>query len=119
MRSKYPKDKIEKSIQDTLTSITDNKHTNNEKGIITNVKETRKEQNFLYTITLPYVPRIEILKRKLEKLKGKLYFSYPNKIGSLFSKSVKPTSSSIIYQIECSCNAINNGETKVELKKQN
>ena len=32
-----------------------------------------------YCLTLSYAPGIEVLKRKLEKLNIKLYYSYPRK----------------------------------------
>ncbi|CAF0966041.1 unnamed protein product [Rotaria sordida] len=113
IKSKYPRDKIQKSIQDILRSIINDNNINNNQIPTTNKKE--KEGKFLYSITLPYIPRIEILKRNLKKLNVKLYSSYPNKMNSLFNNNIKPTSKSIIYQIECNCSAIYNGETKVRL----
>ena len=114
IKSKYPKDKIEKSIRNIFRSMKNynNNLSNNENPTIEK-QQTKNEEKFLYTITLPYVHNIEILKRKLERLKIKLYFSYPNKISSLVNNKIKPTSKPIVYQIECQCNTIYNGETKV------
>ncbi|CAF5064803.1 unnamed protein product, partial [Rotaria sp. Silwood1] len=73
-----------------------------------------KNNEFKYSISLPYVPGIEVLKRRLEKLKIKLYFSYPNKLQSCLNQSLKVPSKSIIYQVQCDCDPpkIYNGETK-------
>jgi predicted GIY-YIG superfamily endonuclease len=117
IKSNYPRDKIEKSIQNVLRSSANNNNTNNNQQPINNKKEKEKGK-FLYSMTLPYAPGIEILKRKLEKLKIKLYFSYPNKINSSLNSNIKSKSKSIIYQMECNCNAIYNGETKVGLEKR-
>ncbi|CAF1116065.1 unnamed protein product [Rotaria sordida] len=61
IKSKYLRDKIDKSIQDILRSIINDNNINNNQISTTNKKE--KEEKFLYSITLPYIPRIEILKR--------------------------------------------------------
>ncbi len=58
---------------------------------------------------------MEVLKRKLEKLKIKLYFSYPYKLQSKFNWSLKTPPNSIIYQISCSCKQSYVGQTKVGL----
>ncbi|CAF3770007.1 unnamed protein product [Rotaria sordida] len=80
IKSDYPKELIEKTIQKCLQT------------------------------------RIEVLKRKLEQIGVKLYFSYPLKLKSLATLNEKPQSKSIIYQMNCKCGAIYNGETKVGLK---
>jgi len=70
------------------------------------------------SLSLPYVPGMEVLKRKLEKnLKIKLYFSYPHKLQSHFNRSLKIPSNgkSIIYQIPCSCKQTYVDHTKVSI----
>ncbi|CAF0851455.1 unnamed protein product [Didymodactylos carnosus] len=42
-------------------------------------KSSTPAKDMKFTMVLPYVKGIEVLKRKLEKLGIKLYFSYPNK----------------------------------------
>ena len=61
---------------------------------------------------------MEALKRKLEKLNIKSYFSYPKKLNSLLTSTIKPQPKSIVYQIECECGSIYNGETKVGLRNR-
>ena len=57
---------------------------------------------------------MEVLKRRLEnKLKIKLFFSYPYKLQSQFNQSLKVPSKSVIYQIPCSCKQTYVGQTKV------
>jgi hypothetical protein len=87
-----------------------------------NMNHSPKTNNneFKFSISLPYVPGIEVLKRRLEKLKIKLYFSYPNKLQSYFNQSMKVQSKSVVYQLQCDCNPpkIYNGETKVGIKNR-
>jgi hypothetical protein len=107
INSNYPEKEIEHLIRETYQSINTNKtKVNND--------DTK------YTICLPYVPGIEVLKRRLEKLKIKLYFSYPNKLQTYLNHTMKTPSKSIVYQVQCDCNPpkIYNGETKVGLKKR-
>ncbi|CAF2648494.1 unnamed protein product [Rotaria sp. Silwood2] len=107
MKSDYPKQIVEKHIMNTIK-------TGNTK---LDKQQNNKNKTPNYTITLPYVPGIDVLKRKLEKLNIKIYFSYPNKIQTTCTNIIKPKSKSNIYQINCNCGATYNGETKVGLKK--
>ncbi|CAF4179311.1 unnamed protein product [Rotaria sp. Silwood2] len=99
IKSNYPLKEIEKLIKQTCQEFQSNKNKNNE---------------FICSLTLPYVPGMEVLKRKLEKkLKIKVYFSYPYKLQSQFNQSLKVPSKSVIYQIPCSCKQTYVGQTKV------
>ena len=81
--------------------------------------ETKKKDSMMkHKITLQFVEGINVLKRKLEKLNIKVYFSYPKKIQTLSTNIIKPKSKSSIYQINCTCGLIYNGETKVGLQKR-
>ncbi|CAF1126020.1 unnamed protein product [Adineta steineri] len=106
LNSNYPPNEIEHLIKQTCQEF------NNPK------EKTKKKNDMKYILCLPYVRGIEVLKRKLEKLKIQLYFSYPNKLQSSFNQSLKTQSKSIIYQIQCNCNtpSIYNGETKKGLE---
>lgn len=77
-------------------------------------QEITKEEN-KYILTLPYVNGIVVLKRKLEKYQVKVYFSYPQKLQSSCTSSMKSISRSNIYQIQYTCGAVYNGETKLGL----
>jgi hypothetical protein len=112
IKSKYPNYMIENSIQTSLKECTNNITTNNNKKQTDNKKNVDME----FSLSLPYVHGMEVLKRKLEKLKIKLYFSYPKKINSLVTSNIKPPSKSVVYQINCECGSVYNGETKVGLK---
>ncbi|CAF4045091.1 unnamed protein product [Rotaria sp. Silwood1] len=68
INSNYSPNQIERLIKDVYQSIT---NTNN---------NLKKDNETKYSISLPYISGIEVLKRRLEKLKIKLYFSYPNKL---------------------------------------
>jgi hypothetical protein len=108
INSNYPIKEIEKLMKEACQTSNENdspKTNNNE---------------FKFSISLPYVPGIEVLKRRLEKLKIKLYFSYPNKLQSYFNRSMKIQSKSVVYQIQCDCDPpkIYNGETKVGIKNR-
>lgn len=61
---------------------------------------------------------MEVLKRKLEIVGITLHFGYPSNLKSLVTNSMKPESKSIVYQMECECGVIYNGETKVGIKKR-
>jgi hypothetical protein len=101
LNSNYPAHEINQMIADTMKRAS-NQNT---------VKD--KKDAFKYTISLPYANGIGVLKRKLENLKIKVFFSYPNKIQSTCTSSMKPQSKSNIYQIPCECGAVYNGETKI------
>jgi uncharacterized FlaG/YvyC family protein len=112
VKSKYPKYLIENSIQTCLKQ-----NPINTTATPTTTQPTKtKENNTEFSLSLPYVKGMEVLKRKLEKLKIKLYFSYPKKLNSLITSTIKPQSKSVVYQIECECGSIYNGETKVGLE---
>ena len=102
LNSNYPAHEVNQRIADTMGAVS---------GKTTETENKKSE--FKYTISLPYVDGIGVLKRKLENLKIKVFFSYPNKIQSACSSSMKPQSKSHIYQIPCDCGAVYNGETKV------
>ena len=115
-KSKYPKHLIESTIQQVLKQNI-NKNKNNPTTTTEIIQpENKKNDNTYFNLTLPYVPGIEVLKRKLIKLNIKLYFSYPKKLQCLTTSNIKPSEKSIIYQIECNCGSIYNGETKVGLE---
>ncbi|CAF5130122.1 unnamed protein product, partial [Rotaria sp. Silwood1] len=79
LNSNYPLHEIEKLIKQACENINS-----------TSIKSNTTNQNINYSLCLPYVPGLEVLKRKLEKkLKIKLYFAYPNKTQSYFNKSMK------------------------------
>ena len=85
IKSNYPKSLIERTIQNCLPkSKNSNKYDDREKV------ETK------FTLSLPYVKGIEVLKRKLEKIGIKLYFGYPLKLKSLATKNMKPQYKSIV-----------------------
>ena len=65
-----------------------------------------KKDNHEYIISLSYIPSVEILRRRLEKLKIKTFFSYKKNLGSYFNRSLKPQSKSVIYQIFCECGSV-------------
>ena len=106
IKSNYPRHIIEKNIENALITSTPEENQNNAK----------KEEK--YCITLPYVKGIEVLRRKLADINIKLYFSYPSKIQSTCTDSIENESKSIVYQMECTCGSIYNGETKVGLRER-
>ena len=109
-KSNYPPKEIEKLMKQTCQTF--NSNSSNTPKTTTSVTKA--------TLTLPYVPGIEVLKRRLGKINIKLYFSYPNKLQSKFNRSLKTTSRSVIYQVTCDCNPpkIYNGETKIGLESR-
>ena len=66
-----------------------------------------------FSMSLPYVPGIEVLKRKLAKFKINLYFSYPRKSTSLLPSNIKTQSKSVVYKILRDCGASYVGEKKI------
>jgi hypothetical protein len=113
LNSNYPPKEIEKLIKQTCENINSNSNINNAKN------QNDNKQNTDYSLCLPYVPGLKVLKRKLEKkLKIKLYFSYPNKLQSYFNRSMKTPSNSIIYQIPCECGKTYVGQTKVGINNR-
>ncbi|CAF5068029.1 unnamed protein product [Rotaria sp. Silwood1] len=105
--SDYPKKEVNKLIEQTIRSI--NQPLN---------VQVKNKKEYLYSVVIPYVPGVEILKRRLEKLKIRVFFSYKNKIKSFFNSCIKQENKSVIYQLECECNNIYNGETKVGIWKR-
>jgi hypothetical protein len=83
-----------------------------------NELDNKQKVETKFSLSLPYVKGMEVLKRKLEKIGIKLYFGYPLKLKSLVTSNMKPQSKSIVYQIDCDCGAVYNGETKVGLKNR-
>jgi hypothetical protein len=109
LNSNYPVKEIEKLMKNTCQEFKLNNDTSKN---ISN--QNNDSEEIKYSLSLPYVPGMEVLKRKLEKkLKIKLYFSYPHKLQSQFNHSLKTPSKSVIYQIPCSCKQTYVGQTKV------
>lgn len=106
--SEFPTFEIDQQIEKTLKKLSTTQ----------NLEQENDKIKMEYSICLPYVPGIEVLRRKLEKHKIKLYFSYKNKIQSSCTKLMKPQSKSNIYQLACECGAIYNGETKIGFKNR-
>ena len=113
LKSKYPKCLIESTILSCLKQQKTNTIT---PRTTSNQYNESKNSQMEYYLSLPYTPGMEVLKRRLEKFKIKLYFSYPKKLYSLVTTNNKPQPKSVIYQIDCECGATYNGETKVGLK---
>ena len=104
--SNYPVKEIQKVIKTTKAEVKQKTET------------TRTKEDFKYFIALPYTPGIEVLKRKLKRLKIQLFFSYPQKLQSYMNTSLTPTTNSIVYHMKCRCGAAYIGETKVGLKRR-
>ncbi|CAF3257721.1 unnamed protein product [Rotaria socialis] len=111
IKSKYRKYFIDDTIMTCLKQV------NNNIIPTTNTIQTFKnsKNDMEYILSLPYVNGMKVLKRKFEKLNNKLDFSYPKKLNSLVTSTIKPPSKAVVYQIECECGSIYNGETKVGL----
>ena len=93
--------------------ITDAKH------LSKYLMECKQEINYLQSRTYTRVHiTYKNTEKKIEKMKIKLYFTYLNKIPSSFNSIIRPISKSIIYQIECNCKVLYNGETKVGPSKR-
>ena len=58
-------------MQNIVRSTTSKSSTINNKKSITTIRGKEKGQKLLYTITLRYILHLEILKRKMEKLRIK------------------------------------------------
>ena len=106
--SEFPTFEIDQHIEKTLKKLSKTP----------DLEQKNEKPKMEYSICLPYVPAIEVLRRKLEKYTIKLYFSYKNKIQSSCTKLMKPQSKSNIYQLACEWGAIYNGETKIGVKKR-
>ena len=111
LKSKYPKTIIEKTIQQSLLE-------KKQSTTINQRLEKKADPEQQLTLHLPYKNGMEVLKRKLEKVGVKLYFTYLIKLKSLTTTNIKPQPKSVVYQINCQCGAIYNGETKVGLSSR-
>lgn len=89
-----------------------------EKTLKNSARNENPKPEMQYSVCLPYVPGIEVLKRKLNKYNIQTYFSYKNKLQTLCTNIIKPQSNSNVYQIDCDCGAVYNGETKVGIKNR-
>lgn len=110
IKSNYPQRQIDKLIQDSLRE-----RTNTTQPTSTTPKDSDEMKCCL---SLPYAPGMEVLKRRLEKLNIKLYFSYNRKLSSLVPSHQNFQSRSVVYKIPCTCTAQYVGETKVGLGKR-
>ena len=109
-KSNYSSHIIEKHIKNTIN----NQQTKKQKE----EKLNPKQQEYKYTITIPYIKGVEVLKRKLNEINIKVFFSYPNKLQTQLTNNLKQNSKSNIYQIACMCGSIYNGETTVGIEKR-
>ena len=113
-KSSYPSRLVEKQIQEALRQ--QNNHNNSQNQQSTPTSTTQDDLKF--SLALPYYPGIEALKRRLERFKIKLYFSYGRKLAALLPSNINPPSRSIIYEMRCECGESYVGETKVGLKQR-
>ena len=126
IKSNYPTHMINKHMKNTirLTNTKINKQQNNNDNNNNNNNNNDNNNNnnhnnrMKYQITLPFVNGIEVLKRKLEQLSIKVFFSYPSKIKTTCTNLIEQKLKSNIYQITCSCGSIYNGETKIGMDKR-
>ncbi|CAF4600205.1 unnamed protein product, partial [Rotaria socialis] len=117
LKSNNPLKEIEELIKQTCQEFKSNKNKFNEKNndTVGQIKD-KNNDDFICRLTLPYVPGMEVFKKRLEKkLKIKLFFSYPYKLQSQFNQSLKVPSKSLIYQIPCSGKEAYVGETKLDI----
>ena len=101
--SEYPSHEVNRLIEDAMRG---------------RQKTMEKKEEMKYTVSLPYTDGIGVLKRKLETLKIKVYFTYPNKIMSPCSTPMRARPKAVIYQLPCECGAIYNGETKIGIDRR-
>ena len=109
-KSNYSCHIIEKHIKNTINNHPTKKQKEE--------KLNPKQQEYKYTITIPYTKGVEVLKRKLNEINIKVFFSYPHKLQTQCTYNLKQNSKSNMYQIACTCGSIYNGETKVGIKKR-
>ncbi|CAF2041764.1 unnamed protein product [Rotaria magnacalcarata] len=79
LKSNHSLEEIEKLIKQTCQEFKSNKNKSNDKNYDTvdQIKEKNNDE-FICSLTLSYIPGMEVLKRRLEKkLKIKLFSSYP------------------------------------------
>ena len=116
IKSKYPRYLINNVIKIYLKQANNNILSNTDAS--QSSENNKNKSDIKYTLTLPYVNGIEVLKCKLEKLNIKLYFSYPKKLNPLLTSTIKPQLKSVVYQTKCECGSMYNGETKVGLRNR-
>ena len=109
-KSNYSSHIIEEHIRNTI-----NNH-ETKKQIEEKLKS--KQQEYKYTITILYIKGVEVLKRKLNEINIKVFFSYPNKLQTQCTNNLKQNSKSNMYQIACTCGSIYNGETADGIEKR-
>ena len=109
LKCNYPCHIIEKHIKNTIN----NHQTKKQKE----EKLSPKQQEYKYIITISYIKGVEVLKRKLNEINIKVFFSYLNKLQTQSTNNLKQNSNSNIYQIACMCDSIYNGETTVGIEK--
>ena len=85
---------------------------------ITTIRIIIQKQIWIIRVTLPFVQGIGVLTIKLEQLKIKVVFTYPNKLQTAVTSPIEQQFKSNIYQLTCQCGAIYNIETKVGIKKR-
>ncbi|CAF1178933.1 unnamed protein product [Rotaria magnacalcarata] len=89
LKSNYLLKEIEELIKQTCQELNQIKTKSNEENndTVGQIKD-KNNDDFICRLTLPYVPGMEALKKRLErKLKIKLFFSYPYKLQSQFNQS--------------------------------
>ncbi|CAF0855192.1 unnamed protein product [Didymodactylos carnosus] len=111
-KSNFPSKQVEEFIRESVREQP-NTSTQATSSTLPKPKEETK-----FSMALPYYPGIEVLKRRLERLKIKLYFSYGKKLSSFLPSNKKMTSRSVIYEIPCECGASYVGEAKVGLQNR-
>ena len=111
-KSNYPVRMIDKLIQDALRQ-----HNNSSQSQPSNTS-SQKENEVKFSLSLPYYPGIEALKRRLERFQIKLYFSYGRRLSASLPSNINPPSRSVVYELQCTCGESYVGETKVGLKQR-
>ena len=84
--SDYPEKEVNKLIEQRIQSI--NQPLN---------VQVKRKKGYLYSIVIPHVRGVEILKRRLKQLKIRVFFSYKNKIYLLFNSCMKQGNESVMY----------------------
>ena len=117
-KSDYLKEEIEKIIQEVMkehNSVNSRQTTVNRQQTTVHIEE---KDEWKFRLSLPYYPGIEVSKRRLEKVKIKLQFSYPNKLSTILPLYHRKRSKSVIYKILCECKVQYVGETKIGLEQR-
>ncbi|CAF1156358.1 unnamed protein product [Didymodactylos carnosus] len=114
LNSNYPLKDIEKLIRQACEECKSNRNDNNDNNNNNISSQNIENEEMKCSLSLPYGPGMEVLKRRLEKkLKIKLYFSYPYKLQSQLNRSLQTPLKSVVYQISCSSKQTYVGQTKV------